>query len=194
MSIDDSALLHDAGRYDPQKAHEYYLRTRALKGRAPGAGKQSGGQRPAGSNQSGGGRPAAHPTSNAKMRPSRRKELLEQKAALEKRLDHLQEVLSQLVDAAKKRSGVDTTKDTKDKASTTKDSKSDKPLTEKQKRDKREASKKQYEAEKKMGLTGEVQQLQSKISDVLKDIKEAAATAERQHSSKFRSQAASNRR
>ena len=31
-----SVLMHDRSPYDPKKAHEYYLRTRKLKGRKKG--------------------------------------------------------------------------------------------------------------------------------------------------------------
>jgi chromosome segregation ATPase len=42
---DGTLLMHGATEYDPRKAHEYYLRTRKLKGRQPGRMDVSGGAR-----------------------------------------------------------------------------------------------------------------------------------------------------
>ena len=130
------------------------------------------------------------------MRPSRRKELEEQRAALEKRLERLREVLADLVDAAKKRSGVETKKatDTKSSESKEKSKTPDKPLTEKQKREKREASKEQYEEEKKMSLSTEVDELQGQVRDILSKIKEATAEAQKKSSPQSKPKTASNGR
>jgi len=38
--------MHAGSPYDPVKAHEYYIRTRQLKGRKPGAGRPGGGIAP----------------------------------------------------------------------------------------------------------------------------------------------------
>lgn len=167
--IDDSALLH--GRYyDPAKARAYYLRTRQLKGRRAG-----GAVTPVGRARSGQG-------TSAHIRPSRRAELKAQKAALEKRLDRLREVLAERVKAAKRRSGIEVKPEpkttTKEPAAKQRD-KNSKPLTEKQKRDKREAAKKQYEKEQGTNLSQEVQQLQAQVRDIRAQIETAIKDARR---------------
>ena len=129
--IDDSALFH-GGAYDPQKAHDYYMRNRKLKGRRPGAGRPAGpGRSPARQAVAVGGKP------NRSKTKSRRAQLQAEKAHLEARLEHLKKVLEELVAAAKKRSGV---KDHKkapeqhhDKADRNAKEKGGKPLTQHQK-------------------------------------------------------------
>ena len=120
--IDDSALFH-AGAYDPQKAHEYYLRTRKLKGRSPSAPQASPGRSSGGTATAPaaiGGKPNRFKTK------SKRAQLEAQKEHLKERLDHLRQVLEELVDAAKKRSGGDPNKkDEKDKAPETQKDKAD---------------------------------------------------------------------
>lgn len=168
---DDSALIHGRSAYDPVKARAYYLRTRQLKGRQPGKGESSGGRRPA-------GRPAQ--TSKGRSPAAARQARAEQKAALERRLDRLQEVLRSLVDAAKKRSGVED-KTKKDKTSTAKESSKkekteDKKLTAAQKREKAKADKERYEKEHQ-SVSSEISELQDKIKSVQDDIREALAEA-----------------
>lgn len=181
---DDSALLH--GRYyDPAKARAYYLRTRQLKGRKVGRAVT-----PVGRARSGQG-------TSAQIRPSRRAELKAQKAALEKRLDRLREVLAERVKAAKKRSGIEVKPEPKTAAEKTtakkQQDKNSKPLTAKQKRDKREAAKKQYEKEQSTNLSQEVQQLQSQIKDIRAQIETAIKDA-RQKSAHSQSVTASKGR
>lgn len=182
--VDDSALLH-GGVYDPAKAHAYYLRTRRLRGR-----RSSGAVTPIGRARSGQG-------ASAHIRPSRRAELQAQKAALEKRLDRLREVLAERVKAAKARSGIKTKPEPKTAAEKTADKKqrdkNAKPLTEKQKRDKREAAKKQYEKEKGTNLSQEVQQLQAQVKDIRAQIETAIKDA-RQKSAHSQSVTASKGR
>jgi uncharacterized protein (DUF342 family) len=155
--------------YDPVKAHEYYVRRRQLKGRRPAGSKQ-----PAASRRSSKGAPATG------MRPSRRKKLEAQKAALEHRLEVLKRSLDLLVEQAKKRSGVKTP-DKKDvsKASKEKKGTPDKKLTAKQKADKRKASKEQYEKENKTTLAGSVQDLQDQVKDMRAKLQEAIEEARR---------------
>jgi ADP-ribosylglycohydrolase len=117
---------------------------------------------------------------------------LRQKAALEARLVRLKEVLADLVEAAKKRSGVE--EESKTKETDTKETKPDKPLTAKEKREKREAAKEAYEKEKKTSVSQEVAQLQSQIASVRDQIEAAIAAARRNRSSKSKSQTASNGR
>lgn len=181
MAADDSALLHGK-YYDPVKAREYYLRTRQLKGRRRGRAEQAASPRPS----------AKTPSSNG-MRPSRRKKLLAEKAKLEKRLEELKNALELLVDAAKKRAGVEEDKssekaDPKETAARNEKSKKDKPLTEKQKREKREAAKEQYEKEKGTSLSKNVEALRGQVQDVRLKLEAAIADA-RQSAAKKEPQA-----
>ena len=176
MSLKDE-LFH-AGVYDPVKRRQQYLRTRQLKGRQGMGGDLSP---PSNSRVSG--------TSNAQMRPSRQKELLAQKAALEKRLDVLRDVLAQKVKAAKARSGAAPSsaekKEAADKAAKAKGGKDgapDKPLTAAEKAKKRKDSAEQYEKEKGMSLSKEVQELQEQIKDIRTRIEEAIADSRKKTS------------
>lgn len=74
---DIQQLLHAAIGYDPAKAHEYYLRTRKLKGRRTGAGEQ----------------PAGFAKANAKRHDSAK---AKQKQELAARIQSLSKKLSQL--------------------------------------------------------------------------------------------------
>ena len=98
--IDDSALIH-GGAYDREKAHQYYLRTRKLKGRQSGPQTAPGGHTspqktftPSGGS---GGKP------NRADTKSRQAQLQAQKDRITARLEHLREVLDKLVGDAKKR-------------------------------------------------------------------------------------------
>lgn len=190
--FDDSILLHYAEGYDPVKAREYYLRTRKLKGRrsggsdVPPARKPSGGQSPSNSQR----RSSSGSKKPSKPSASRRKELLAQKAALEKRLDRLRDVLAQLVDAAKKRSGVETKE--RENKNSPESSTPDKPLTKAEKREKAKAAREAYEPEPTVNQ--EVKQLQEQIRSVLDQIKAAAADAQRQRSSQSKTKTAPDRR
>lgn len=175
--IDDSALFHYAKGYDPEKARAYYLRTRQLKGRKRGTTsdvvtRPAGEQSPSSQRRS---------TSGSKSQtPSQREALMKQKAALEARLDRLRDVLAQLVEAAKKRSGVDTKSAENKTSPETKDT-PDKKLTRAEKREKAEAAREAYEPDPT--VSQEVKQLQDQVQDVLSQIKAAAADAQRQRSS-----------
>lgn len=186
--FDDSALLHAERPYDPAKARAYYLRTRKLKGRQSGATTVQPASKPQGTQSP---QPSQRRSpSGSKASTSKRSELAEQKAALEKRLDRLREVLASLVDAAKKRSGVET-KSSKD--TTSPETKSpNKPLTAKQKREKADAAREAYEPD--TTVSQEVKQLQEQVQDVMSQIKAAAADAQRQRSSQSKPQTAQDRR
>lgn len=106
--------------------------------------------------------------------------MVEQKAALEARLDRLRDVLAQLVEAAKKRSGVESKSDENKSSPETKD-KPDKKLTRAEKREKAEAAREAYEPDPT--VSQEVKQLQDSIQDIMSQIKAAAADAQRQRSS-----------
>lgn len=183
QEIDDSALIH-GGTYDPAKAREYYLRTRHLKGRRRGAARPSP-SRPIRANQIG-------PHANSSK--ARAAEIEAQRAALEKRLDRLREVLRELVDAAKKRSGVDESKDTpKDKADRNEKKKREKPLTASEKRKKAKADKERREKENKPtsekdleDLQAQIKEIRAKIKDALEDARKKAANHSPKTASKGR--------
>lgn len=188
MSVpDDSALFH-RGAYDPAKAREYYLRTRQLKGRKPGSQVLAKGKPQ-----------ASVAPSKGKKAASKREQLEAQKAALEKRLDRLRDVLRELVDAAKKRSGVDTDKeapdnDPKETASRNESKKKDTPLTSKQKKEKADKAREEYQ--KNNGgptLSKEVEQLQRQVQDIRAKIQKAVEDA-RTKSSTSKPQTASKGR
>lgn len=183
--IDDSGLFH--GTYDPVKAREYYLRTRKLKGRPRGKTTWSKEEfkKHATGNEGTYARPGGKP--NRSKTKSRREELLRQQEALEKRLDRLRDVLAELVEAAKKRSGGDPNKkaDEKDKAPETQADKADrnaaekdaKPLTSKQKADKAKAAKEAYEREHPNSLSTDVEILREQVKDIQGKIQDALAAA-----------------
>lgn len=176
--IDDSALFHQAP-YDPVKAREYYLRTRKLKGR-----------RPTSASTNNPGRGGRRPTNVSAVRKSsgdkakrRQAELRAQKEALEKRLDRLREVLSELVKAAKKRSGGDPNDKNKapetpvDKADRNKAEKKNKPETSAQKKERAKKAKEAYEKEKPNTLSQDVEILNEQVKDIQEKIKVALAAA-----------------
>lgn len=176
------AALEHAKVYDPVKAREYYLRTRHLKGRRPAAQEASI------------GRPTARGASNAEMRLSRRKQLEAEKAKLEKRIEELKNALESLVRQAKRRAGITaaedsaTKKDPKEQADRNTRDKKDKPLTEKQKADKRKAAKDQYEKEKGMTLSREVEALRKEAQDIRAKLEAAIADANKRQPKKPRAQ------
>jgi len=90
-------LLHVALGYDPVKAHEYYLRTRKLKGRQPGSGKQPEGFAKANANR--------HDSAKAK-----------QKKELAARIQSLSAKLSKLEALIRKREHEAASEDRKGKA------------------------------------------------------------------------------
>lgn len=184
MTFDDSALFH-GGTYDPAKAHQYYLRTRKLKGRRPGVARVSSqrtGTKPTAQAVPAGTKP------NRADTKSRRAELEAQKVALEKRLDRLREVLRKLVDEAQARSGVkkpghdvkDAAPETQvDKADRNQAEKSRKPLTASQKREKAQKAKETYEKEHPNTLSQDVDILKLQVEDMHKKIQTALENARR---------------
>lgn len=183
--INDAELFHAAGNYDPQKAHEYYLRTRKLKGRIrtmeSGPAPRAVGSRAATAVRAGG-------KANRADTKSRHAQLEAQKKHLEARLEHLRQVLDELVKAAKKRSGGDpnhkkkdapgTAPETKvDKADRNKAEKAAKPLTAKQKHDKAVQAKKAYEKEHPNTLSHDVDILKEQVKDIHAKIQKAMKDA-----------------
>lgn len=148
--------------YDPGKAHEYYLRTRKLKGRRRAAATS-------------GGRPEPHsapagPKGPVRQTPKQKQALAAARvAAIQKRLDALKEVLAQLVEQAKKRSGVETQPDKKSTAET----KDSKPKTAAEKKKDAKAAKERREKEPQLSpdqkiaaIQKEMAQVREKIADI----------------------------
>lgn len=155
--------------YDPVKAREYYLRTRELKGRKKGQREQ-----PATRD---GPKPVSKPTtpkvpSNA-LTPEQRKAAVKARVTqMKARLEKLQSILDELVEQAKKRSGVDETKDVDKKEDKDTASKKDnEPQTAKEKK----AAKERYEKEKAKDPTlgEEEKSLQEDIKEVREKIEKA---------------------
>lgn len=181
--IDDSALFH-SGTYDPAKARAYYLRTRKLKGRKPGALAKTSTDQGVGTAATATAPSGGDP--NRADTKSRRAELQAQKAALQKRLEHLRNVLEQKIAEAKGRSGVKPPKkdppnaapETKvDKADRNKAEKAAKPLTAKQKSDKAKQAKDAYEKEHPTSLSQDIEVLQAQVEDIRARIAKAIADA-----------------
>lgn len=187
--IDDASLFH--GTYDPEKARQYYLRTRKLKGKRPTSATPDSPGR--------GGRPATKAVatrqgskSNRADTKSRQAELKAQKVALEKRLDKLRDVLKEKVDAAKKRNvdqqkkngkgpsdaAPETKVDKADRNAAEKKSKPSKPETPSQKKEKAKKAKEAYEKENPSSLSEDVDILEAQIEDIRAKIQKAVSDAQ----------------
>jgi len=148
--------------YDPVKAHDYYLRTRHLKGRATVAA-------PATSSRRSGTRSVSvvrHPVKAVphKTAEQKHKEIEVRVQALNARLEKLKKVLALLVKQAKGRSGVKTPiKAIHNKSTVTTGTVH---LTAKQKADKAKASKAFYEKHKNDATDANVQSIEAKIKEV----------------------------
>lgn len=178
MTPDDSALIHGRAPYDPAKAREYYLRTRKLKGR----------RTPRLVAPKGNGRPHAVPVHVKKS--SRQAELKAERAALEKRLDRLRDILAKKVKAAKARSGVKAPehKTSQQKAATKERGKNDKPLTASQKHEKAAKARADYKKEhgdsgKDTNVQQDIASLRKQIADIRARIDAAIKDAQANHKS-----------
>lgn len=135
LSPEEYTLLHmrvnssgeqDTTVYDPSKAHDYYMRTRVLKGRTPAVQKTPVGRSKGTPASTVGARPGVKVAPNVKVVPKKTAAELEKErvalkahvAALQVRLVALKKVLAQLVKEAKARSGV-VTKPTTDNSPVT---------------------------------------------------------------------------
>ena len=162
MSPEEILLMHGETPYDPAKAHEYYLRTRELKGRQKGAEQETSGR-------SGG---KVIPLSS--KAPPKKKTALKSEARaaeLQKRLTRLRKVLAELVKQAKGRSGV-SSKDKKDSGGSGKSGGASK-LSATEKREAAKRSKEYYKKHK--DDAPDVKELKAKIEEVKKKIKEMRA-------------------
>jgi len=162
--LEQFVLSHTGAPYDPQKARDYYLRNRVLKGRRPGAVKESG----IGESSS---QPPAKTKKPTTRTPAQRRAQRKAKVeALQARLDRLNTLLTELVKQAKARSGVET-KESPSKSSTKTASKKTSDLTAKQKNAAAKASEK-YREENKETLAKQAEKLQGDIKEVRAKIKE----------------------
>ena len=183
--IDDSALFH--GAYDPVKAREYYLKTRELKGRRKGSQAPTPSKQPA-RRETTTPAPRARKAGNSTAK-QRRKELEAKKAALEKRLDRLTEILREKVKAAKALNAPAQPKKSVGKAASAKTSSSSsrkssssesrdrKPETATQKRERAKKAKEAYEKENPGSLSQDIEILQEQIKDIRSKIEKASEDA-----------------
>lgn len=172
-AIDDGEsfiLSHIKEPYDPKKRREYYLKTRKLKGRKKGSSSE--GEAPKGNLE-------ARRAASKKRRETQKAQI----ARLERKLEHLNDVLSNLVAAAKKRSGVEEV-NTKSKAKA--QTPPARKTTQKEKREAAERAAKTRKKENPTSQNQEVAQLQQKIAEVQKKIAAAIEKArqEKQKASK----------
>jgi hypothetical protein len=189
MNADELSRLvnHVEHFYDPAKAHEYYLRTRVLKGRpgsaSPEKGTPANGHR--GASAAGVRKPMSPPpnSSHAQLQ----KHAQDRTAALKSRIKHLKAVLESLVAEAKRRNAEAKSRSaapTQEKKSTVKPSPSQKPAHEKHHQTtakERLASKKYYQQHKKPAtdkeLQRQIEQLNEKIRTIRRQLKTAVRDA-----------------
>ena len=178
---------HVQHTYDPVKAHEYYMRTRVLKGRPSGSvdlpSPESNGFH---------GTPAKGLAGQSRLPPKPDRGQLEKHARdrteiLKSRIAHLKAILERLVAEAKRRSGVETPekKPSSNGSSPAKEPASSKPSQTTAKE--RQQSKKYYEEHKKPAepskpptdkeLQKQIEQLTEKIRKIRRQLKQAVSDA-----------------
>lgn len=113
IKLNELKHFYDPSDYDPQAAHNYYERTKQLKGRRRGVTKARSG---------GSGHRAVSKKAPTKTAAQRRAEIEAKLPAMQAKLDQLRSVLTELVRQAKERAGVDTAKETTSKNLTAKTS------------------------------------------------------------------------
>jgi hypothetical protein len=116
---DGTTLMHGARPYDPQKAHEYYLRTRKLKGRRKGQGDSY-----------------TIKTRTGGTRTISARELSEQKASAAQRVSEIKQRLTRLNQELRKRMGEARERERDAKKGPTRAEKSEKAREAKKYRDK----------------------------------------------------------
>lgn len=190
----DDFVAHYTQGYDPAKAHEYYLRTRKLKGKKTGTAVAPKG-RPVGKQLT------THSVAAPKQKTAleHRKEVAARVESMKGRLEKLRKLLRQLVKEAQIRSGVDP-KDQKAKAKATAGSEK---LTAAEKKEAAKRSKEYREKHKaelaKETLTAQEKRLSEQIKDVEAKITKAkaelkAAVAKARQNSVSKNPAAQSRR
>jgi septal ring factor EnvC (AmiA/AmiB activator) len=163
---EDFVLIHADRVYDPVKAHEYYMRTRQLKGRKPGAAESVASDR---RTANFGGARKVKGNSPVKTPAQRQMEIEARVDALKVRLKKLREVLATLVEQAQRRSGIEPQKKTS--ATTGKDARS-KDLSPAEKKKAAERSK-EYREKNDPGLSDQEESLRKSIQRVEQQIAKA---------------------
>lgn len=170
-SIEDAILSHmttavGGGGYNAQSAHDYYLRTRKLKGRTSAAVKPLAGKR-IGTTRVSAIRKKAGPTKTTAQRHS---EMQAKVKGLQGRLDKLNKLLAVLVKQAKARGGVPipTKSDSKTASATASGGSQDSAskLTAQQKAAQAKSSKDFYEKHKNDASSANVAAIEEKIKIV----------------------------
>ena len=179
-------LVHE---YDPQKRHDYYERTKHLKGRGKG-----GTQTPSNRSRQGNGSGGVPNPKNVKTADQQKAEIKARVTAYKARLDKLKEVLALLVAEAKKRSADNAgtkesraeadKKDTASKDGTSKDSGSKKDSGSSTAKEKA-ASKEYYEKNKdkislkkqEANLKDQIKEVEEKIVKIRADLKDSIQKA-----------------
>jgi chromosome segregation ATPase len=156
MVVNGTEVAH---AYDATKRREYYLRTRKLKGRKPGAVK-----------------PKTKPKlTRAQRQAARTRKLEAQVDALKARLEKLREVMAQLTAEAKARSGVKDTKSSKKttpskgKATPKQQTAAQKAKAAKAAEEYREKHKDELLADQVKSLNGKIKTIQERIAKMRKD-------------------------
>jgi hypothetical protein len=169
--VDDVLEAVIAHAYDPQKAHEYYLRTRKLKGRRRASDQLSGPRE--GFNP--GGSATAPPRRSARQTPKQRQALARARvAAIQKRLDRLKEVLAELVEQAKRRSGIEVDDKSEKSTAETKDAKPKRRTAAEKKKDAK-AQAERREKEQRLSPDQKVAAIQKEMAQVREQIAEIRA-------------------
>jgi chromosome segregation ATPase len=159
----DKQLQH---AYDPLKSHDYYLRTRKLKGRKKGSERPAAGRNNA----------ATKLTTPRKTSTQKREETKARVEAIKNRLERLKEVLAQLVDEAKARSGIETKPASAKKAEPDKSPAKEKPKSAQDKKEEAKKARDQYQKEHKQTPNQELESLQTQLKSVEEKIQKARAT------------------
>ena len=171
----DDALLHrqvlssgiDATPYDPAKAHDYYMRTRQLKGRQATAAKPAIGKTKVSSIAKVGLKSKTVVKNNASVRPAMTVEQVKARVtALQTRLTALRKVLAELVKQAKARSGIVSKPTLADRQAKAKLTTADKTAAAKSSKAYYDKNKAAIAAKAKTSPSQELADLEAKIADV----------------------------
>lgn len=180
-------LAHARQPYDPQARRQRYLETRQLKGRRR-AERNDIASRSSGHGGSNGAASGGQHQNNSGNHQQVSAETKARIAALRGRLDHLRDILAQKVEAAQKRSGVETKSQRDSKTSTTSKKGSgggSEKLTAKQKADAAKRSKDYYEKHKNDSSSSSDSQSIEQLRKQIKQIEaQIAAAIQRARTSK----------
>lgn len=177
QTAEDFILRHAQVPYDPQRAHEYYLRTRELKGRKKGS-KLPDVKLP---------KSAIAKADPHKMTAAQRREQAHARVvAIQARLDRLKEVLAQLVEQAQSRSGAKPS--SAEKAKATEPAKQtantkEKPKTAQQKKEDAKTARERYQkehqspAQQEEALRAQVKDVEKRIHEIRQQLKDSIQQA-----------------